>query len=184
MTFKPTPLPNNYAFLAKEKGPNVLIEALKLHGLLEDKAAGKSNALIVAWAKEVGEQIANVYKSDDIPWCGLFMGVVCKRAKYEPPVNMLWALSWSGFGRPVDVPMLGDVMVFTRNGGGHVGLYVGEDDWAYHILGGNQKDSVCITRIDKARFYCARRCIWRYGQPDNVRVIKLTAGGTLSKNEA
>ena len=34
--------------------------------------------------------------------------------------------------------MLGDILTFKRNGGGHVGLYVGEDKDCYHVLGGNQ----------------------------------------------
>lgn len=39
--------------------------------------------------------------------------------------------------------------------GGDVALYVGEDAGAYHCLGGNQSDKVCITRIAKSRLSCA-----------------------------
>jgi len=34
---------------------------------------------------------------------------------------------------------------------GHVGFYAGEDATHYHVLGGNQSDSISITRIRKTR---------------------------------
>ena len=95
----------------------------------------------------------------------------------------LWALNWGNFGVHTKQPMLGDVLVFIRNGGGHVGLYVGEDAEAYHVLGGNQSDSVCFTRIAKARLYTARRPEYNL-QPANVRVVTLAKSGAVSVNEA
>jgi uncharacterized protein (TIGR02594 family) len=175
-------LPSRYAWLAREPGPKMIVEALKLFGTME-KPGSANNPTIVAWAREVGGEVADVYKADSIPWCGLFMAVVAKRAGKEPPKHPLWALSWSAFGAKTDMPALGDVLVFTRSGGGHVGLYVGEDASAYHVLGGNQSDSVCITRIAKARLYAARRPLYRV-EPANVRPIRLEATGALSLNEA
>jgi uncharacterized protein (TIGR02594 family) len=175
-------LPSRYAWLAREPGPKMIVEALKLFGTME-KPGSANNPTIVAWAKEVGGEVADVYKADSIPWCGLFMAVVAKRAGKEPPKHPLWALSWSAFGAKAPAPALGDVLVFTRSGGGHVGLYVGEDASAFHVLGGNQSDRVCITRIAKARLYTARRPLYRV-QPANVRPIHLEATGALSLNEA
>ena len=68
-------------------------------------------------------------------------------------------------------------------GGGHVGLYVGEDASSYFTLGGNQGDAVSIVRITKDRCIGVRR-IYAIGKPANVRPIKLAANGALSKNEA
>jgi hypothetical protein len=80
--------------------------------------------------------------------------------------------------------MLGDVLVFTRHGGGgHVGFYVGEDETCYHVLGGNQSNMVNTTRILKSRCFGIRRCPWRVVQPTNVRVIQLAATGSISNNE-
>jgi hypothetical protein len=81
------------------------------------------------------------------------------------------------------MPMLGDVLVFVRNGGGHVGLYVGEDETAFHVLGGNQSDAVNIKRIAKRRLYAARWPTYR-AEPVNVRQIPLAPNGALSANEA
>jgi hypothetical protein len=76
------------------------------------------------------------------------------------------------------------VLVFERAGGGHVGMYVGEDAGAYHVLGGNQGDAVSIARIAKIRLFTARRAAWRSAQPSNVRRVLIAAAGNLSKNEA
>jgi uncharacterized protein (TIGR02594 family) len=175
-------LPSRYGWLAREPGPKMLVAALKLFGTLE-KPGSANNPTIVAWAKEVGGEVADVYKADSIPWCGLFMAVVAKRAGKEVPKHPLWALSWSAFGARSPDASLGDVLVFTRNGGGHVGLYAGEDKTAFHVLGGNQSDRVCITRVAKARLYAVRRPLYRV-QPANVRSIVLEASGALSLNEA
>jgi uncharacterized protein (TIGR02594 family) len=175
-------LPSRYGWLAREPGPKMIVEALKLFGMMETPGSA-NNPTIIAWAKEVGGEVADVYKADSIPWCGLFMAVVAKRAGKELPRHPLWALSWSAFGAKTDAPALGDVLVFSRNGGGHVGLYVGEDSSAFHVLGGNQSDRVCITRVAKARLYAARRPLYRI-QPANVRPIHLDATGSLSLNEA
>jgi cell wall-associated NlpC family hydrolase len=79
--------------------------------------------------------------------------------------------------------MLGDVLVFQRTGGGHVGLYVGEDEAAFHVLGGNQGDRVCIARIARHRLYSARRPAYR-AMPATVRTYSLAPAGALSANEA
>ncbi|WP_424630046.1 TIGR02594 family protein [Bradyrhizobium sp. SYSU BS000235] len=174
------PLPAEYAWLSKEPGPKMLLEALSLFGTLEGPGA-KDNPTIMAWAAELA--LSKTYSHDSIPWCGLFMAIVAKRAGKQPVDSSLWALSWADFGKLAPVPMLGDVLTFKRNGGGHVALYVGEDFGAYHCLGGNQSDKVCITRIAKSRLYRARRPDYQ-AQPDNVRKVMLASSGKLSTNEA
>jgi uncharacterized protein (TIGR02594 family) len=181
-------LPKQYAWLLNEPGPKMLLEALKHYGTLERRGKD-NNPDITAWAEEIGEDVAKVYVADEIPWCGLFMAIVAKRAGKEVVKDPLWALNWGTFGQAADQPMLGDVLVFVRKtstGGkaGHVALYIGEDKASYHILGGNQSDSVSITRIAKTRLYAARRPMWKIAQPENVRSIELAATGQLSVNES
>lgn len=177
-------LTDAYKWLYNEKHPAILLEALKYYGTIEFMG-DKNNPTIINWAKEVGGKTSDVYKADSIPWCGLFIGYVTKKAGLDRPNNCLWALSWSAWGTPQDTAMLGDVLVFTRNGGGHVGIYVGEDENFYHVLGGNQSDSVNIARIAKNRVYAIRRTKWKIAQPDNVRQVVLSSTGTLvSTNEA
>lgn len=174
-------LPTNYAWLANEPAPKMLIEALKLFGTLETPG-NASNPVIMQWAKELGLQ--DTYSNDAIPWCGLFMAIVAKRAGKDVPVNPLWALNWARFGKQAYTAKLGDVLVFRRgNNSGHVALYVGEDETCYHTLGGNQSDSVCIIRMAKNRLYAVRNQ-YHTAQPANCRVVNLAPGGTqLSINE-
>ncbi|MCK1543423.1 TIGR02594 family protein [Bradyrhizobium sp. 179] len=173
-------LPAAYAWLVNEPGPKMLIEMLKIYGTLETPGS-RDNPTILAWAKEIG--VEKDYVHDSIPWCGLAMGVVAKRAGKEFPKTPLWALSWAEFGTKQPHPMLGDVLVFKRDGGGHVTLYVGEDESAYHCIGGNQSDQVNVTRIGKSRLYAARRAPMTV-PPANLRVVHLSGSGKLSTNEA
>jgi len=108
-----------------------------------------------------------------------------RRPERNPPRLYLSALEWASFGTPVPkrAAALGDVLVFKRKGGGHVGLYVGHDASALHVLGGNQADRVSIARLSKQRLVAIRRPAYRT-QPANVRPILLSASGSLSVNEA
>jgi len=78
--------------------------------------------------------------------------------------------------------MLGDIITFRRQKGGHVGLYVGEDTEAFHIMGGNQSDMYKISRVEKSRMFQARRPVYHV-QPQNIRRIILPNDGSLSTNE-
>lgn len=188
-------LPAQYRWLEAEPGPRMIIEALKQYGTLE--APGEAdNPKIICWQDELetaglGRVYAGVYRHDAIPWCGLFMAIAAHRANFErrpernPPKLYLAALEWASFG--VSVPKgaaaLGDVLVFKRKGGGHIGLYVGYDASAFHVLGDNQSDRVSITRLSRNRLVAVRRPAYR-AQPANVRQIPLAASRSLSVNEA
>lgn len=174
----------SYSYLNAETSPKILVQAKLLLGTKEIVGA-IHNKTIMSWAKGLG--LEKIYTSDEIAWCGLFMAEVCKRAGLETnltPKESLWALNWSKFGTKQSVAMLGDVLTFKRKQGGHVGIYVGEDDTCYHILGGNQLNMVCVTRLEKKRLNSIRRTNWKLKQPSNVRVIKVESNGIISQNES
>lgn len=176
-------LPPAYAWLhVLQPLPLMLFHALRLHGVAEARGVA-DNLEILQWAAEVGGEVARTYRADAIPWCGLFMAVVARRAAKPVPAGPLWALNWARFGVPADAPALGDTLVFRRPGGGHVGLYAGEDAEAFHVLGGNQSDRVCFTRIARSRLFAARRPAYR-NRPATVRRYQLAPSGALSHNEA
>lgn len=173
--------PGQYAWLEKLGTlPRMLAEALKLLDTRETPGPG-NNPTIIAWAKEIG--IERVYTADSIPWCGLFIALCAHRAGKPLASSPLWALSWANWGTAGGQPRLGDVLVFQREGGGHVGLYIGEDSTFYHVLGGNQSDKVCFTRIAKSRLYAVRR-YYAIGMPESAKPYHLAAAGTISQNEA
>jgi uncharacterized protein (TIGR02594 family) len=174
----------NYDYLKKETAPQVLVQAMKLIGTKEIIGTIHSK-VIMAWAKQLG--IEKTYTNDEIAWCGLFISYVCKMANVEVPFSALaglWALNWNKFGTVEKTAMLGDILTFKRNGGGHVGIYVGEDEKCFHVLGGNQSNMVCITRIEKTRCAGIRRTPWKIAQPASVRAIAVNSNGFISKNEA
>jgi uncharacterized protein (TIGR02594 family) len=182
-----------YPHVFASGAPSLIREAAKLHGTIEFPGA-RNNPVIMGWARVVEKALQSRelgfrtlgYTSDSVPWCGLFFGVVAVRAGWSDQIPMapLWARNGLQFGQKAPVPMFGDVLVFGRQGGGHIGFYVGEDASAYHVLGGNQSDAVTIARIAKSRFLGARRPKWRIAQPDSVRKIIMGADGPLSHNEA
>lgn len=91
--------------------------------------------------------------SSAIPWCGAFVAMVVGAVlpKEGQPTNPLWALNWQKFGRAIDIPAVGAVVTFKRNGGGHVGFVVGHDATYWHVLGGNQSNTVSVAKIAKSR---------------------------------
>ena len=180
-------VPMRWRWLLEEPAPKMLIEALSLYGVVE--AAGPANNPdILGWAQEIWGARGD-YTSDSIPWCGLFMAIVAKRAGKPVPPLFLRARSWLEFGTATDCPELGDVLVFWRKSpesqSGHVGLYVGETPHFYYVLGGNQSDRVCITRIRKDRLLGAFHH-YVIGKPRNVRPVYIGAqwGTDVSENEA
>jgi uncharacterized protein (TIGR02594 family) len=144
----------------------------------------RDNAKIVGWAKSLGGWIAKYFtNAHTIPWCGLFADEVMTKAGFHTPGDQsLGALNWRGWGQALTKGVPGAVLVFQRLGGGHVGFYVAEDADAYHVLGGNQSDSVCITRVAKARCVAIR---WPSEvNPAGQPVLLAANGSPLSTNEA
>lgn len=180
--------------------PRVIAEAMPLIGTGEVAGPG-DNPVIMGWAAELGvAALGYRYTGDQVPWCGLLVALVARRAGKPVPAGPLYALNWVTFGtavaarggfstgrplifEPGAAASLGDVLVFRRPGGGHVGFYIGEDASYYYVLGGNQSDSVGFTWIAKARCVAVRRP--PYTQvPASVRPFRLTRSGAISENEA
>jgi uncharacterized protein (TIGR02594 family) len=153
-----------------------LLEAWHLHGVREFKGK-KHNATILNWASDL--EIA--YNKDETPWCGLFVGHCIGSTLPDDslPANILGARQWLKFGRDVK-PQFGSVLVFWRGKKsgwtGHVGFYWGEDDSCYHVLGGNQRDMVCVSRIAKNRLLGAR---WPKKLPELGITRTANAAGVL-----
>jgi len=144
-----------------------------------------NNPTIMGWAKTLGTKLLGmVFNADSVPWCGLFAAKCVTEAGLTPPPIAVRAKAWATWGKPIAADALapGAVLVFAREGGGHVGFYVGEDADAYRVLGGNQKDAVSIVPIGKDRCIARR---WPAGLPVIGKPVRLSAsGGPLSKNEA
>jgi hypothetical protein len=75
-------LPVKYSYVGASDAPSLIKAAVPLYGIHE--VPGKAdNATIMEWAEEVEKALGVKhlgYTADSIPWCGLFVGVVCARA--------------------------------------------------------------------------------------------------------
>lgn len=154
--------------------------AISLIGTYEAPGA-KNNPTILSWAKKIGGWVGSYYKQDSIPWCGLFVGHCLKENGFEVKQNLLSARSWNTYGKKLTEPYYGCIVVFSRQGGGHVGFAVSQDKDTIHVLGGNQSDSVNITKISKSR-------LLGYRWPDyhKLPMVKLPVrkfDGKISTNE-
>ena len=181
-------LPDRYAWLLKEPGPKMVVEALKLYGKGQMQPGWVEEANFVRGTPYANQEI-DLYNDDSISWSGLAMAIAAARSAegqpdLYPPNNYLAALAWTSWGEAIaeDKAMLGDVLVFVRSGGGHVAIYVGEDSGAFHILGANEPDAFNITRKAKSTLYAVRRPSYR-NQPANVRKIFMGDDGPLCVNE-
>lgn len=142
--------------------------------------------------RETNKGIADFLRSDGatvgdpakIPWCGDFVQTVIALTLPNEilPVNPYWALNWIKFGQDARGYMLGAICVFSRTGGGHVGFVMGHDNTYVHVLGGNQSNSVSVTKVSKANLKALR---WPATQT-LVGVMELplsTLNATISRSE-
>jgi uncharacterized protein (TIGR02594 family) len=110
----------------------------------------------------------------DVAWCGLFVHHCITTA--FPGTRTPWlpmrARPWLRYGR-VCAPQFGALMVFWLHGRhspfGHSGFCLGEDDHAFHVLGGNQRNRLRIQRVGRGRLLGARWPVEAWPPPGIVR---------------
>jgi uncharacterized protein (TIGR02594 family) len=151
----------------------------------KEAPSSKDNPFIIEMAHEIVRRYPDLkgnvgwYNHDSIPWCGLQMGYVMAVNGIRPCAAPLSALAWASWGQKLKVPAPGAVLVYSRTGGGHVTLYESEDSTYYYCRGGNQADSVNITKIPKSRAIKAIR--WPAGVPLPTAGRKIGATGNAVK---
>lgn len=177
---------NDYAWLGDvPNAPLMIKEAVRIGKLNTYEIPGpRSNPEIMKLAEIAG--VRDIYKNDDTAWCAVAMCAICILIYKMLPFSgfdRLRAKSFLQFGVKAPVPMFGDILVFTRTGGGHVGMYVGEDASCYHVVGGNQGNQYNVIRVAKNRLTEARRPNY-INQPKSVKRVYLAPSGMVSQNES
>ncbi len=93
-------------------------------------------------------------ESDEIPWCSSFVNWCIIQAGGKG-TNFAWARSWLAWGKKIDKPVAGDIVIFSRGSNinqGHVGFLASKPK-AYLpyvlVLGGNQNNAVNVSRYLK-----------------------------------
>jgi uncharacterized protein (TIGR02594 family) len=99
--------------------------------------------------------------ADEVPWCSAFVCWVMEQTGIASTRSAA-ARSWLKWGKALEQPVPGCVVVLTREGhpgSGHVGFYVRTEGERVLVLGGNQANQVCV------RPYAASRVL-AYRWPD------------------
>lgn len=158
--------------------PCWLTIARKYIGTREIKGP-KHSSVITGWLVKLRAW----WRDDETAWCGVAVAAWMQEAGLPLPTHWYRAKAWSDYGSNIRPERIapGAILVFERSGGGHVGLYVGEDSLYYHVLGGNQNNAVNIARIAKSRCIATR---WPKGEPVIGKPVKLASDGTpITTNE-
>ncbi len=91
------------------------------------------------------------FNDDETPWCSSFVNWVMQQSG-KPKTNSAMAMSWAKYGKKLDKPALGSIVVFSYGGGkGHVGFVVGKQGSKLQVLGGNQSNMVKISSFSTSK---------------------------------
>ena len=109
--------------------------------------------------------------NDEVPWCSGFANWIAWHCR-APRSKDLRARSWLTVGKGIqlDEAEAGDIIVLKRGAGeqpgpdvidapGHVGFYAGRIAQLIEVLGGNQSDTVKISRYSADRLLGVRRLL-------------------------
>lgn len=125
------------------------------------------------------------WDSDEVPWCGVFVAACMDSAGLPLPKNWMRAKAWAEWGSRLASPVPGCVVIFERQGGGHVGFVLGvTPEGNLMVLGGNQGNRVSIAPFKRDRVLAY---VWPLGIPvSSACALPLlsAAGLPLSTNEA
>lgn len=158
-------------------------EMLRRKGLHE----GTDNTTLMKWLRSDGRTLGDPSK---LPWCGDAVETAIRLTlpgEVFPPAlqdNPYWAKNWAQFGVPVPLQQYA-IVVFSRNGGGHVGFLAGRDpvSGSLIVLGGNQRNRVVFAPISPMKLIGTR---WPSSYPvpkERVMPDMKADGTTLSSGD-
>lgn len=130
--------------------------ALGEYGVYEIVGAVNSPR-VMKYSQEIG---LTWVKDDETAWCALFVNWCLMKAG-KPNTKAVNARSFLKYGVSTKTPVLGDIVVLWRENKigalGHVGFFIHDTENYIYILGGNQSDSVNITRFRKTQLLDYRK---------------------------
>lgn len=146
---------------------------------LKEIPGKQHNSTIQNWLSKLGAW----WRDDETPWCGVFVAHCMREAGLPVPQHWMRAKAWADYGSNLRSTHVapGAILVFSRQGGGHVGFYAGEDNTYFYVLGGNQGNAVTISKIAKARCIAIR---WPKGEPVVGGPKRIALNAPVTTNEA
>lgn len=82
-------------------------------------------------------------------WCASFMSCVLSNSGCKSP-NTARAKDFLNYGEVLTEPRYGCIVVYDREGGGHVNFFLRESGGLIYGLGGNQNNCVCVKAYKKS----------------------------------
>lgn len=154
-----------------------LDEAQSFIGLREVKGPQHAADILKFW-KDIKR---GGIKDDETPWCAAFVGAMLERSGVQS-TRFESARSYEVWGVKLAQPVRGCVVVFSREGGGHVGFVVGQDKAGnLLVLGGNQSDAVNVRAFPRSRATAYR---WPADLPLPAANLPVLAAAEISRTEA
>lgn len=115
---------------------------------------------IIQWWRDIKR---GGIKTDEVPWCAAFVGAMLEQAGIRS-TRFESAKSYLDWGVKLTGPVYGCVVVFARDGGGHVGFVTAvTPDGRLAVLGGNQANMVSVAGFATDR-------VVGYRWPDGVPI--------------
>lgn len=131
--------------------PRYIEEAEKLLGTKEIQGKLANEKIKDLYADAGSPEV----QSDEVPWCAAFIGACLVRAN-KPSTGTLLARDYLKYGKSLGKkPKLYSIGVMSRGNSsweGHVGFVVDFNDTYVWLLGGNQANSVNVTKYARSKF--------------------------------
>lgn len=149
---------------------------------LRELPGAPTEPTIARWLKTLGAW----WRDDETPWCGTACAAWMRQAGAELPKHWYRAKGWLDWGIPLAEPVRGCVVVFGRQGGGHVGIVCGQDQRGrLLVVGGNQGDRVSVAPFDRARVLGYRWPVgWSQSLAKAGALPVIASAAASSSNEA
>lgn len=117
----------------------------------------RHNPTIIGWLQEMSNySLASKswWKDDETAWCGLAVGIAMGRTNRFVVRDWFRARAWADSNSMTQLtrPAYGAIVVFSRTGGGHVGIIGGKDQAGnLMVWGGNQGNNLNCKPFSKSR---------------------------------
>lgn len=114
----------------------------------------QANPRILVYLACTGLKNTKYALSDETAWCAAFASWVMMKAGRRSPRTAA-ARDWLKWGQPLQLPKPGCIVVFDRSdprnpNAAHVGFWTGnETSTTLDVLGGNQRNRVCVAPYEK-----------------------------------
>jgi uncharacterized protein (TIGR02594 family) len=182
-------LPNKYKWI-EEIGilPKLLSAGLQYFGVKEIPGV-KNNPVIMDMAKGLG--VDKIYTNDDQSWCAVFINhlirITGKPIDLHPKdlYDLLRARQTATKFNIVkkEDAVLSDIVQLSRDGGGHVCLFIAKTPKGFIGYGGNQGNKVSFVEFDWDRIIAVKR-YYATAPPKSAIRYNMDSEGNMSVNEA